>query len=76
MSLDPLSGLDPLAPATTLYKEVIYEYTPPLNPPVLPPSSSGSYGNGQASNTYYLVDANGVQRQVTFAEYMNAVGGW
>lgn len=76
MSLDPLSGLDPTAPATTLQKDVVYTYTPPPGAPATTPESTSSYSNGQAGYTYYLVDENGVERQVTFSEYINATGGY
>lgn len=75
MALDPLTGLDPTAPATTLRKDVKYDYVPPPAPPGgSSPSAyeSGGVNDGTVGYTYYLVDENGNQRAVTFAEYAAA----
>jgi hypothetical protein len=75
MSLDPYTGLDPAAPATTLYKTVTYVYVPPppAPPPVLtPPPSGTSYSgsSGTSSMTYYIND-----QPVTYSEFVAAGGG-
>lgn len=71
--IDPLSGLDPLAPATTLSKTVKYIYVapPPLFPPPPPPPVFyfNAIGGGGGGGSYSFTFNDGSSVNVTYSEY-------
>lgn len=78
MSLDPLTGLDPLQPAKTLTKTVTYTFVPDAAPTVvtIPSNSTGTTGSssgyvGFSSTTYYRIDiGTGVTTQITYEQFV------
>ena len=78
MSLDPLTGLDPLQPAKTLTKTITYTFVPdaPQTLVTTPSNSTGTTGSssgsvGYSSTTYYRIDPNtGVTTQITYEQFV------
>ncbi len=82
MSLDPLSGLDPAAPATTLTKLSLQIFSPSTVVPAPTPGSTGSPpatnagGRPIAEQTFIVVNADGTTRVITYAEFIQYGGGF
>lgn len=79
MSLDPYTGLDPDAPAATLYKSLQYIYTPPPPPPAPTPlpsaagtSSSVTFGSG--GSAVAGIQYAGSSGSITYSQFI-ALGG-
>lgn len=78
MSLDPLSGLDPAAPASTLIKSVAFVYTPPPPSPAPAPGYTNTGGQlntgaNTSSATYIVVTSSG-STTVTYQTFVSAGG--